>query len=141
PIFQRYPWPEKEYQSFSLIYSDRSLDVSSHSRNDEIPSEANSPRIYTQRSSPLHSLFGSGNSSQKDIIDQLSLHSPYGSPPKNGQKKTFPDAMLYKLPLKSFYPPIHVNGSVNGHDDGDALGDVFIWFTNNIFCCLCLDTL
>ncbi|KAG8654096.1 hypothetical protein MANES_05G099900v8 [Manihot esculenta] len=26
-IFQRYPWPEKEYQSFSLIYNDRSLDL------------------------------------------------------------------------------------------------------------------
>ncbi|KAI3452828.1 hypothetical protein Pfo_009491 [Paulownia fortunei] len=27
PIFQRYPRPEKEYQSFSLIYNDRSLDL------------------------------------------------------------------------------------------------------------------
>lgn len=27
PIFQRYPRPEKEYQSFSLIYDDRSLDL------------------------------------------------------------------------------------------------------------------
>ena len=27
PIFQRYPRPEKECQSFSLIYSDRSLDL------------------------------------------------------------------------------------------------------------------
>ncbi|PWA59608.1 Brevis radix-like domain-containing protein [Artemisia annua] len=72
--------------------------------------------------------------------------------------------MLYKLPPKSFYPPIPANGSVHsvssggsdsmhghmrgmgvdafrvslssavssssqgsGHDDGDALGDVFIW--------------
>lgn len=26
-IFQRYPRPEKEYQSFSLIYGDRSLDL------------------------------------------------------------------------------------------------------------------
>lgn len=25
--FQRYPRPEKEYQSFSLIYNDRSLDL------------------------------------------------------------------------------------------------------------------
>ncbi|KVH85176.1 Pleckstrin homology domain, Mcp5-type, partial [Cynara cardunculus var. scolymus] len=92
PIFQRYPRPEKEYQSFSLIYNDRSLDLickdkdeaevwfsglkalisrgrqrnwRTESRSDEIPSEANSPRTYTQRSSPLHSPFGSGNSSQK----------------------------------------------------------------------------
>ncbi|KAF5939088.1 hypothetical protein HYC85_023347 [Camellia sinensis] len=26
-IFQRYPRPDKEYQSFSLIYNDRSLDL------------------------------------------------------------------------------------------------------------------
>ena len=26
-IFQRYPRPEKEYQSFSLVYSNRSLDL------------------------------------------------------------------------------------------------------------------
>lgn len=26
-IFQRYPRPEKEYQSFSLLYNDRSLDL------------------------------------------------------------------------------------------------------------------
>lgn len=26
-IFKRYPRPEKEYQSFSLIYNDRSLDL------------------------------------------------------------------------------------------------------------------
>lgn len=30
PIFQRYPRPEKEYQSFSLIYNDRSLDLVSN---------------------------------------------------------------------------------------------------------------
>ncbi|KAJ0945661.1 hypothetical protein HanPSC8_Chr03g0130681 [Helianthus annuus] len=59
-------------------------------RSDEIPSEA-SPRTYTQRSSPLHSPFGSGSSSQKDTIDQLSLHSPFGKPPKNGLDKTFSD--------------------------------------------------
>ncbi|XP_023758211.1 PH, RCC1 and FYVE domains-containing protein 1 [Lactuca sativa] len=189
PIFQRYPRPEKEYQSFSLIYSDRSLDLickdkdeaevwfsglkalisrghqrnwRTESRSDEIPSEANSPRTYTQRSSPLHSPFGSGNSSQKETIDQLSLHSPFGSPPKT---LSFPDMAPYKVPLppKGFFPPVS-NGSFHspssggsdtmhthfnrmgvdafrvslssavssssqgsGHDDGDAMGDVFIW--------------
>ncbi|XP_024963533.1 PH, RCC1 and FYVE domains-containing protein 1-like isoform X1 [Cynara cardunculus var. scolymus] len=191
PIFQRYPRPEKEYQSFSLIYNDRSLDLickdkdeaevwfsglkalisrgrqrnwRTESRSDEIPSEANSPRTYTQRSSPLHSPFGSGNSSQKETGDQLCLHSPYGSPPKNGLDKSFPDVILYKVPPKGFFPPVAANGSVHslssggsdsihghlrgmgvdafrvslssavsssshgsGHDDGDALGDVFIW--------------
>ncbi|KAK6925547.1 Brevis radix (BRX) domain [Dillenia turbinata] len=191
PIFQRYPRPEKEYQSFSLIYNDRSLDLickdkdeaevwfsglkalisRSHnrkwrteSRSDGIPSEANSPRTYTRRSSPLHSPFGSGDSSQKDGIDNLRLHSPYESPPKNGLDKAFSDVMLYAAPPKGFFPSDSASGSVHslssggsdsmhghvktmtmdafrvslssavssssqgsGHDDGDALGDVFIW--------------
>lgn len=191
PIFQRYPRPEKEYQSFSLIYNERSLDLickdkdeaevwfsglkalisrSHHrkwrteSRSDGIPSEANSPRTYTRRSSPLHSPFGSNDSSQKDGIDHLPLHSPYESPPKNGLDKAFSDVILYAVPPKGFFPSDSASGSVHslssggsdslhshaksmaldafrvslssavssssqgsGHDDGDALGDVFIW--------------
>ncbi|KAG5517412.1 hypothetical protein RHGRI_037971 [Rhododendron griersonianum] len=190
PIFQRHPRPEKEYQSFSLIYSDRSLDLickdkdeaevwfsglkalisrghqrkwRTESRSDGIPSEATSPRTYTRRSSPLHSPFGSGDCLQKDG-DQLRLHSPYESPPKNGLDKAFSDVILYPVPAKSFLPPDCASGSVHsistggsdglhshmkatgmdafrvslssavssssqgsGHDDGDALGDVFIW--------------
>ncbi|XP_038719650.1 PH, RCC1 and FYVE domains-containing protein 1-like isoform X1 [Tripterygium wilfordii] len=191
PIFQRYPRPEKEYQSFSLIYNDRSLDLickdkdeaevwftglkalisrSHHrkwrteSRSDGIPSEANSPRTYTQRSSPLNSPFGSNGSLQKDSGDHLCLHSPYDSPPKNGLDKAFSDVILYSAPPKSFFPSdsatvsLHslssggsdsVHGNMkamvmdafrvslssavssssqgSGHDDGDALGDVFLW--------------
>nr|GLL32479.1 uncharacterized protein LOC109152407 [Ipomoea trifida]GMD21464.1 PH, RCC1 and FYVE domains-containing protein 1 [Ipomoea batatas]GMD23044.1 PH, RCC1 and FYVE domains-containing protein 1 [Ipomoea batatas]GMD24460.1 PH, RCC1 and FYVE domains-containing protein 1 [Ipomoea batatas]GME04301.1 PH, RCC1 and FYVE domains-containing protein 1 [Ipomoea batatas] len=189
PIFQRYPRPEKEYQSFSLIYNDRSLDLickdkeeaevwfsglkalisrghqrkwRTESRSDGISSGANSPRTYTRRSSPLHSPFGSGDSLQKDVGDQLRLHSPYGSPPKNGLDKAFSDVML--LPPKGVFPPDSASGSLHsissggsdgihghiktmgidafrvslssavssssqgsGHDDSDALGDVFIW--------------
>ncbi|KAL9455051.1 hypothetical protein AB3S75_010454 [Citrus x aurantiifolia] len=191
PIFQRYPRPEKEYQSFSLIYNDRSLDLickdkdeaevwfsglkalisRSHyrkwrteSRSDGIPSEANSPRTYTRRSSPLNSPFGSNDSLQKDGGDHLRLHSPYDSPPKNGLDKTFSDVLLYSVPSKAFFPSDTASGSVHslssggsdsvhghmkamamdafrvslssavssssqgsGHDDGDALGDVFLW--------------
>ncbi|XVE59884.1 hypothetical protein DITRI_Ditri05aG0083100 [Diplodiscus trichospermus] len=190
PIFQRYPRPEKEYQSFSLIYSERSLDLickdkdeaevwfsglkalisRSHqrkwrteSRSDGIPSEANSPRTYTRRSSPLNSPFGSNDSLQKDGGDHLRLRSPYESPPKNGLNKAFSD-VLFQVPPKGFFPPDSASGSVHslssggsesvhgsmktvavdafrvslssavssssqgsGHDDGDALGDVFIW--------------
>ncbi|XP_059287446.1 PH, RCC1 and FYVE domains-containing protein 1 isoform X2 [Lycium ferocissimum] len=134
------------------------------SRSDGIPSGATSPRTYTRRSSPLHSPFGSGDSSQKDGGDQLRLHSPYGSPPKNGVNKAFSDAILYAVPPKAFFPSdsaspsIHslssggsdgINGQMkavgmdnfrvslssavssssqgSGHDDGDALGDVFMW--------------
>ncbi|XP_022752404.1 PH, RCC1 and FYVE domains-containing protein 1-like isoform X2 [Durio zibethinus] len=191
PIFQRYPRPEKEYQSFSLIYNDRSLDLickdkdeaevwfsglktlipRSHqrkcrteSRSEGIPSEANSPRTYTRRSSPLNSPFGSNDSLQKDGGDHLRLHSPYESPPKNGLDKVFSDVILYAVPPKGFFPPDSASGSVHslssggsdsvrghmntmamdafrvslssavssssqgsGHDDGDALGDVFLW--------------
>ncbi|KAJ7960565.1 Regulator of chromosome condensation (RCC1) family with FYVE zinc finger domain [Quillaja saponaria] len=191
PIFQRYPWPEKEYQSFSLIYNDRSLDLickdkdeaevwfsglkalisRSHqrkwrpeSRSDGIPSEANSPRTYTRRSSPLNSPFGSNDSLQKDSGDHLRLHSPYESPPKNGLDKALSDVVLYAVPPKGFFPSDSASGSVHsvssggsdsvhghmkamamdafrvslssavssssqgsGHDDGDALGDVFLW--------------
>ncbi|QHO26908.1 hypothetical protein HN51_023926 [Arachis hypogaea] len=191
PIFQRYPRPEKEYQSFSLIYNDRSLDLickdkdeaevwfsglkalisrSHHrkwrteSRSDGIPSEANSPRTYTRRSSPMNSPFGSNESLQKDSGDHLRLHSPYDSPPKNGLDKALSDVMLYAVPPKGFFPPDSASASVHsvssggsdsmhghmktmgmdafrvslssavssssqgsGHDDGDALGDVFIW--------------
>ncbi|CAJ2634241.1 unnamed protein product [Trifolium pratense] len=190
PIFQRYPRPEKEYQSFSLIYNDRSLDLickdkdeaevwfsglkalisrSHHrkwrteSRSDGIPSEVNSPRTYTRRSSPLHSPFGSNESLQKDNGDHLRLHSPYESPPKNGLDKAL-DVVLYAVPQKSFFPLDSASASVHsissggsdsmhghmktmgmdafrvslssavssssqgsGHDDGDALGDVFLW--------------
>ncbi|KAK7304929.1 hypothetical protein VNO77_42823 [Canavalia gladiata] len=191
PIFQRYPRPEKEYQSFSLIYNDRSLDLickdkdeaevwfsglkalisrSHHrkwrteSRSDGIPSEANSPRTYTRRSSPLNSPFGSNESLQKDSGDHLRLHSPYESPPKNALDKAFSDVIYYPMPPRGFFPPDSASGSVHsmssggsdsihsqmktmtmdtfrvslssavssssqgsGHDDGDALGDVFIW--------------
>ncbi|KAF9591637.1 hypothetical protein IFM89_005218 [Coptis chinensis] len=188
PIFQRYPRPEKEYQSFSLIYSDRSLDLickdkdeaevwfvglkalisrghhrkwRTESRSDGISSEANSPRTYTRRSSPLSSPFSSGDSLQKDGGEPLRLHSPYESPPKNGLDKAL---ILYAVPPKAFFPSDSASASVHsvssggsdsinghmrgmamdafrvslssavssssqgsGHDDGDALGDVFIW--------------
>ncbi|KAL4600670.1 hypothetical protein ACB092_11G214900 [Castanea dentata] len=191
PIFQRYPRPEKEYQSFSLIYDDRSLDLickdkdeaetwfiglkalisrgrhrtgRSESRSDGVSSEANSPRANTQRSSPLSSPFGSGGSSQKDAVDPLHLRTPHDSPPKIGLEKALSDVIFYAVPPKVFFPPDSASGSVHslssgtsdgingrikgtgmdafrvslssavssssqgsGHDDGDALGDVFIW--------------
>ncbi|GJY23872.1 PH, RCC1 and FYVE domains-containing protein 1-like protein isoform X1 [Tanacetum coccineum] len=110
-------------------------------RSDGIPSEANSPRTYMRRSSLLHSPFGSGDNSQKVTyhvifpclgqynVDQLPLQSPYRSPPKG-----FQDMNFYKVPHKAFFPSDYTSGSVHslssqgsGHDDRDALGDVFLW--------------
>ncbi|KAL5799288.1 hypothetical protein ACOSQ3_032350 [Xanthoceras sorbifolium] len=145
PIFQRYPRPEKEYQSFSLIYNDRSLDLickdkdeaevwftglkalisrSHHrkgraeSRSDGISSGATSPRAHTQRSSPLSSPIGSGGSSQKDGLDPLRIHTPYDSPPKNG----FENVMLYGVPPKVIFPSESVCGSVNSLSSGGSDG-------------------
>ncbi|XP_075506181.1 PH, RCC1 and FYVE domains-containing protein 1-like isoform X1 [Primulina tabacum] len=151
PIFQRHPRPEKEYQSFSLIYNDRSLDLickdkeeaeawfsglkalisrghqrkwKSESRNDGVSSGANSPRTYTRRSSPLHSPFGSGDSLQKqDGPDQLRLHSPCESPPKyGGPDKTFSDVILYAVPPKGFFPPESASASLHSQSTGNSEG-------------------
>lgn len=46
------------------------------SRSDGVSSEANSPRTYTRRSSPLNSPFGSGDSLQKVLFKLFfALHS------------------------------------------------------------------
>ncbi|KAL6527833.1 hypothetical protein OROMI_029644 [Orobanche minor] len=148
PIFQRYPRPEKEYQSFSLIYNDRSLDLickdkeeaevwfsglkalisrghqrkwRTESRSDGISSGATSPRSYTRRNSPLSSPFGSADGLQKDSASQLRLHTPYDSPPKNGLDKAFSEAVLYAVPSKGFFPSDSASGSaqsVSGGSDG-----------------------
>ncbi|XVF24448.1 hypothetical protein REPUB_Repub13aG0128800 [Reevesia pubescens] len=140
PIFQRYPRPEKEYQSFSLIYSDRSLDLickdkdeaevwftglkalilrghhrkgRAESKSDGVSSEATSPRAHTQRSSPLSSPFGSGGSSQKDGMDSLRLHTPHESPPKTGLEKALSDVILYSVPPKVLCPSESACGSIH----------------------------
>lgn len=190
PIFQRHPRPEKEYQSFSLIYNDRSLDLICKDKDEAevwftglkalisryhrrgrtdprsgISSEVNSPKAQTQRSSPLSSPFGSGDGSQKDGADPL--YASYETPRKNGLEKALSDVILYTVPSKSFLPPESGSSSVqsfssggydglngrikgngvdtfrvslssavsssshgSGHDDGDALGDVYIWGEN-----------
>ncbi|XP_044478340.1 PH, RCC1 and FYVE domains-containing protein 1-like [Mangifera indica] len=149
PIFQRYPRPEKEYQSFSLIYNDRSLDLickdkdeaevwftglkavisRSHqrrgrgeSRSDGISSGANSPRGHTQRSSPLSSPFGSSGSSLKDGLDPLRLHTPYESPPKVGFEKVLSDVILYDVPPKVLFPSESGCGSVHSFSSGGSDG-------------------
>ncbi|RXI05256.1 hypothetical protein DVH24_006513 [Malus domestica] len=118
--FQRYPRPEKEYQSFSLIYNDRSLDLICKDKDEAevwftglkalisrglhqkrraesrsgVTSEANSPRSHTQQSSPLSSPFCSGDSSQKDGAEPFHLHAAFESPPKIGLEKALSDVMF-----------------------------------------------
>lgn len=150
PIFQRYPRPEKEYQSFSLIYNDRSLDVickdkdeaevwftglkalisrgtqrkgREELRGDGVSSEATSPRAQTQTSSPLGSAFGSGGSSQKDGMDALRLRTPYGSPPKVGLDKALNDVILYAMPPKALFPLESVSASIHSLSSGGSDGN------------------
>ncbi|CAI0541863.1 unnamed protein product [Linum tenue] len=96
--------------------------------------------------------------------ENLRIHSPYGSPPKNGLDKTFSDVIFYAVQPKGVFPSDSAGASVHsmssggsdsmhghakglgmdafrvslssavstssqgsGHDDGDALGDVFLW--------------
>ncbi|XP_024021109.1 PH, RCC1 and FYVE domains-containing protein 1 isoform X2 [Morus notabilis] len=109
PTFQRYPRPDKEYQSFSILYKDKSLDLickdkeeaevwftglkaiilrfhrergRTESRNDVAPSESSSPRACTQKSSPLTSSFGTADNSQKDGVDAISPNVACDIPPK-----------------------------------------------------------
>ncbi|KAL3684617.1 hypothetical protein R1sor_002639 [Riccia sorocarpa] len=102
-IFRRHPRPEKEYQSFSLIYGERSLDLICKDKDEaevwilglkalvtaglrrartEIPPiDLTSPVSRTRISSPLTSPFSSGESLHQDqsgdVFKQL---SPFGSP-------------------------------------------------------------
>ncbi|KAM1018345.1 hypothetical protein ACFX15_039235 [Malus domestica] len=179
--FQRYPRPEKEYQSFSLICNDRSLDLICKDKDEAevwftglkalisrglhqkgrpesrsgITSEANSPRSHTQQSSPLSSPFCSGDSSQKDGVEPFHLHAAFESPPKIGLEKAlsepkipFPsDAACGSVPSPggsdgmngrtkgagvdafrvSLSSAVSSSSQGSGHDEVDALGDVFIW--------------
>ncbi|CAN6567132.1 unnamed protein product [Malus baccata var. baccata] len=145
--FQRYPRPEKEYQSFSLICNDRSLDLICKDKDEAevwftglkalisrglhqkgrpesrsgITSEANSPRSHTQQSSPLSSPFCSGDSSQKDGVEPFHLHAAFESPPKIGLEKALSDVMLYALPPKIPFPSDAACGSVPSPGGSDGM--------------------
>ncbi|XP_062025866.1 PH, RCC1 and FYVE domains-containing protein 1-like [Rosa rugosa] len=143
---QRYPRPEKEYKSFSLIYDDRSLDSICKDKDEAevwftglkalisrglqqkgraetksgVTSEANSPRSHTQRSSPLSSPFCSGDSSQKDELEPFHPHATAESPPKVHLEKALSDAMLYALPPKVPFPSDSAFGSFQSLSSGGS---------------------
>ena len=96
-----------------------------------MPSEVNSPRTFTQRSSPLHSPLSSNESVQKVYYffitpllhsifssqikvtyhyinfqeggEHIRLHSPYRSPSKYGLDKALSDIVLYNILPKGFF--------------------------------------
>ena len=59
----------------ALISHFRQRTRRTESRSDGTPSEANSPRTYTRRSSPLHSPFSSNDSLQKVVEIFFRVHS------------------------------------------------------------------
>ncbi|PIA62631.1 hypothetical protein AQUCO_00200561v1 [Aquilegia coerulea] len=121
-IFQRYPRPEKEYQSFSLISNDRSLDLickdkdeaevwfvglkalisrrkwRPDSRSDGTPTDG--PNTHSRRNTPLITPCGSGEIFLKEPGETQRNQNPYESPTQSGFAKAFSDVILYTSATK-----------------------------------------
>lgn len=121
-IFQRYPRPDKEYQSFSLIYSDRSLDLICKDKDEAevwftglkaLISQGNYRKSRAasrfdgasfdvntlhQTNSESSSLQGSNDILHKEPGDTQELHISYESPPQSTLGKAFSDLILYTAP-------------------------------------------
>ncbi|GJM91870.1 hypothetical protein PR202_ga08288 [Eleusine coracana subsp. coracana] len=125
-IFQRYPRPEKECQSFSLISHDRSLDIDG-SENYQLRTPYGSPpkngleKAFSDvmlYAAPPKGFFPS-DSNAGSVHSMSSGHSDN----TNGHPRGIPmDAFRV-----SYSSAVSSSSHGSGHDDGDALGDVFIW--------------
>ncbi|KAG1334481.1 PH, RCC1 and FYVE domains-containing protein 1-like [Cocos nucifera] len=137
PIFQRYPRPDKEYQSFSLITKDRSLDLickdkdeaevwfvglkaliscGNYQKKSESKGERISdPNTLAQRSLPLISPFGDTDTFQKDAGD---APGTYENPPVSSFAKVFSDVILYTAATKRSIPSESVRNSVSSLSSG-----------------------
>ncbi|KAK7816806.1 ph [Quercus suber] len=119
-IFQRYPRPEKEYQSFSLIYNDRSLDLDPGD-TEEVPRE-NIPQTRLGKAfSDIISYTAADKSSyQAESVPNSTLtSSPVDN--SNGQNS---GTEIFRVSLSS---AVSSSSHGSGHDDFDAINDVFIW--------------
>lgn len=151
-IFQRHPRPEKEYQSFSLIYNDRSLDlickdkdeaevwfvglkaVISRGQNRKwkadtkgdgtASSETNSPRTFTRINSPISSTVSSMNSLQKTVRDAYRSRTPYGSPPRHGLEKGLSESLIYATPSKVFLQSDSIGGYLHSSSSESRQGSI-----------------
>ncbi|XP_058083876.1 PH, RCC1 and FYVE domains-containing protein 1-like isoform X2 [Magnolia sinica] len=144
-IFRRYPRPEKEYQSFSLIYNDRSLDLiskdkdeaevwfvalkalishgnyrkwRSESRSDRASSDANSPKTLTGRISPWTSQYDITDILQKDPGDAQQIQVPFENPPNNDLTKAVSDELLNTAAAKGSNQSDSVTNSRNSLSSG-----------------------
>ncbi|MCO5581816.1 hypothetical protein L7F22_035705 [Adiantum nelumboides] len=123
-IFHRYPRPEKEYQSFSLMFDNdsSSLDLMCKDREEaEVwftglrslisggqirksksdSSDANSPVGHARKSSPLMSSFGSTESLNQVGDGAYCNRSSFGSPSGNGSRKSALDDDLRLIKSKN----------------------------------------
>ncbi|KAK1551946.1 hypothetical protein Q3G72_007783 [Acer saccharum] len=119
-IFQRYPRPEKEYQSFSLLYNDRSLDLickdkdeaevwfvglkalitrgsnikwKIDARNSTTSSDSHSPHARNRKSSPSVTPF--------DFRDTQVIQLPSENVSQSGLGKAFADIITYTAAANS----------------------------------------
>ncbi|OWM75950.1 hypothetical protein CDL15_Pgr009595 [Punica granatum] len=122
-IFQRYPRPEKEYQSFSLICSDRSLDLDSgEGQGTPTHLEISSQTRLGKAFSDIISHTAATNNNNLADLEASSL-GPVSAPADNSNGRNSA-ADTFRISLSSA-----VSSSSQGscRDDFDALGDVFIW--------------
>lgn len=119
-IFQRYPRPEKEYQSFSLAYSNRSLDLICKDkdeaeiwfialralisrghcrkwRNEASSDSTSSSSVHTRRNSPLFSSCSSDTVFKDQGINETDkkIPVPFDNPPQKLLGRAFSDVVTY----------------------------------------------
>ncbi|XP_015578623.1 PH, RCC1 and FYVE domains-containing protein 1 isoform X1 [Ricinus communis] len=139
-IFQRYPQPEKEYQSFSLIYSNRSLDVickdkveaevwivalralisqnSCCKRIGDPQSDANSPRSHARKSSLSNVSCTSSDIIYKDPEDTHPILVPYETSPQNRLGKAFSEVLSFTAAAKAYTQAESVARSLSNLSSG-----------------------
>ncbi|XP_050224431.1 PH, RCC1 and FYVE domains-containing protein 1 isoform X2 [Mercurialis annua] len=120
-IFQRYPQPAKEYQSFSLIYSHRSLDLickdkieaevwivalrtliskgSCYKLASDAPSDGSNTRSHTRQSNVS---CASSDIIYKDPRDTHPVLVPYETSPQNRLGKAFSEVLSYTAAAKAY---------------------------------------
>ncbi|PKU85405.1 Ultraviolet-B receptor UVR8 [Dendrobium catenatum] len=118
-IFQRYPQPDKEYQSFSLIYKDRSLDLICKDKDEAevwyvglkaLISCRNHLKRLESKADRLSDSSSSKSTSYKQSPSNLPFNpenrQPVGlsalNPPANGFGSVFSDVILYTAHTGSF---------------------------------------
>eukprot|EP00250_Pteridium_aquilinum_P013741 c21544_g1_i1 orf=570-4103(-) len=149
--FQRNPTPEKEYQSFSLIYGhdEQSLDLvckdkdqaelwfvglkalisggQSHklrvdSKSDgAMSSDGNSPIGHMRKKYTASGAATPGGSLQQDIGD--TFRGTYGSPPQHGLEKTYSVATSTALESRKSYPEGGLMGDSLNSGDLDSVSE------------------